>query len=217
MTAEVAIMNLQAVALAADSAITASMGSNKKIFSSANKLFALSEFAPIGILVYGNASFMSIPWETIVKEYRCFLGAKTFAELHEYATDFCGFLSGEIGYHLSEETQLNYAASLGKRIFEEINHEIHRRMEMRLPQAIQDSSQFEMDEVRRLEDELTVEVVNEYHSRAKQSNVIEGSPDDFQKTVRDKMGARFKAARESEFSQKRLRRGLPLARPIREV
>ena len=210
MTAEVAIMNLQAVALAADSAITASMGSNQKIFSSANKLFALSEFAPIGVLVYGNAGFMSIPWETIVKEYRCFLGAKTFAELHEYATDFCMFLSGEIGSHLSEEIQLDYAGGLAKQIFEEMNHEIHRRMEMRLPLAIQDNSQFEMDEVRRLEDELTVEIVNEYHSRAKLSSIIEGAPDGFQNAVRDKMRERFKAARESEFSQKRLRRGLPL-------
>ena len=101
MTAEIAIMNLQAVALAADSAATAYPDGNQKIFSSANKLFALSEVAPVGILVYGNASFMSIPWETIVKEYRRNLGKTTCAYLHEYSADFCRFVTEEIGSHIA--------------------------------------------------------------------------------------------------------------------
>ena len=70
MTVEIAIMNLEAVALASDSAVTASAGDNKKIFASQNKLFALTDAAPVGVLVYGGAMFMSIPWETLIKEYR---------------------------------------------------------------------------------------------------------------------------------------------------
>ena len=43
MTAEIAIMNKEAIALAADSAVTLSVGEeSRKIFTSANKIFTLS-------------------------------------------------------------------------------------------------------------------------------------------------------------------------------
>ena len=50
----------------------------QKIFTSANKLFALSKYHPVGIMVYGNAIFMGVPWETIIKIYRNKLGKKKF-------------------------------------------------------------------------------------------------------------------------------------------
>lgn len=209
MTAEIAIMNLQAVALAADSAITTYPDGNQKIFSSANKLFALSEVASVGILVYGNASFMSIPWETIVKEYRRNLGRKTLAYLHEYSTDFCRFVVKEIGSHVSEQQQLDYAKNLAKQIFDEIKHEIHRRMESTVNQAIEASGRFEMDEVPQLEDKLTREVVNEYHSRAKKANLLEGTPENFEKMMREMLSKFLKTTRTSVFGQQHLQRGLP--------
>ena len=78
MTAEIAIMNKNAIALATDSAVTMSGSSNQKIFTSANKLFALSKYHPIGIMIYGNAIFMEVPWETIIKIYRNNLRKKKF-------------------------------------------------------------------------------------------------------------------------------------------
>ena len=209
MTAEIAIMNLQAVALAADSAITAYPDGNQKIFSSANKLFALSDIAPVGILVYGNAGFMSIPWETIVKEYRHNLGRKTFAYLHEYSADFCRFVAEEIGSYVSEQQQLDYAKGLAEQIFAEIKHEIHRRIGPIVNQAIEDSGRFEMEEVAQLEDKLTREVVNEYHSRAKKANLIENTPDNFEKVVRETLSRDLKTIRTSVFGQPHLQRGLP--------
>ena len=42
-----------------------------KVFNTANKLFALSKHHPVGIAVYGTATFNGyIPWEIIIKEYR---------------------------------------------------------------------------------------------------------------------------------------------------
>ena len=85
MTTEIAIMNKSAVALAADSAVTIALtgtqGREHKIFNSANKLFALSKYCPVGIMVYGNASLMGIPWETIIKVYRRNLGDRKFDSL----------------------------------------------------------------------------------------------------------------------------------------
>jgi hypothetical protein len=92
MTAEIGLLNKSAVALAADSAVTIGFGQNKKIYQSANKLFMLSKYYPVGIMIYSNASFMDITWESIIKQYRANLGNREFNTLEEYSKDFLGFL-----------------------------------------------------------------------------------------------------------------------------
>lgn len=91
MTAEIAVLNSVGVALAADSAVTVSREAGK-VYLSADKLFQLSEHAPIGVMVYGNASLLNVPWETIVKCYRKSLGERTFPKLEDYSRDFLAFL-----------------------------------------------------------------------------------------------------------------------------
>jgi len=92
MTAEIAILNKSAVALAADSAVTVQHGSGFKIFQT-NKLFHLCRANPVGIMVYQNAELMSVPWETIIKHYRNQLADTTFNTLEEYGTNFIAHLS----------------------------------------------------------------------------------------------------------------------------
>lgn len=91
MTAEIAVMNKYGIALAADSAVSIGTG---KIYNSANKLFALTKFHPVGVMVYGNAHFMGIPWETIIKEYRLtVLKGRQLPSIVEYMEEFLEFLS----------------------------------------------------------------------------------------------------------------------------
>ena len=92
MTSEIAVMNRQAIALAADSAVTFAEGTGQKIFPSANKIFTLSKYQPVGVMIYGNADFMGIPWETIIKIYRSRLGQDTFKTVSGYAENFLDFL-----------------------------------------------------------------------------------------------------------------------------
>ena len=92
MPTEIAIMNKEALALASDSAVTMNEDAGQKIFTSANKLFTLSKYHPVGIMVYGSAVFMGVPWETIIKVYRNNLGKKKFSTLEEYANSFIEFL-----------------------------------------------------------------------------------------------------------------------------
>ena len=92
MTAEIAIMNKEAIALASDSAVTMIGEKGQKIFTSANKIFTLSNHHPVGIMIYGNAMLMGVPWETIIKVYRNKIGKKKFDTLKEYSTDFIKFL-----------------------------------------------------------------------------------------------------------------------------
>jgi hypothetical protein len=71
VTAEIAVMNKLAVALATDSAVTLSDGgSQEKIFDSADKLFELSDRDSIGVMIYNTMDFMGIPLAVLVKEYR---------------------------------------------------------------------------------------------------------------------------------------------------
>lgn len=99
MTAEIGILNKHAVVLAADSAVTISAAGQtgrKKVYTTVNKLFALSKYEPVGIMVYASANFMGVPWETLIKAYRKELNTKTFDKLEGYAFDFFDFLSKNI-------------------------------------------------------------------------------------------------------------------------
>jgi hypothetical protein len=106
MTAEIGILNPMGVALAADSAVTistaATPGGRTKIYNSANKLFSLSKFHPIGIMVYGNATLMGFPWETIIKVYRQRLSNQKFDHLNSYCEHFLRFVETSI---ISEDLQ----------------------------------------------------------------------------------------------------------------
>ncbi len=95
MTAEIAVMNQEAVALAADSAVSLAdgeYGEVTKIFTSANKLFALSQHHPVGIMFYGNTRLGDVPWETVIKLYRDYLGTDSKYTIEEYTEDFIQFI-----------------------------------------------------------------------------------------------------------------------------
>ena len=94
MTAEVAVMNKSAVALAADSAMSVTVGQTRKTYPT-NKLFALTKHHPVGIMIYNNAEFMNVPWETIVKMYREELGSSIKPTVQDYAEDFLGYVANE--------------------------------------------------------------------------------------------------------------------------
>ena len=51
MTAEVVILNREAVAVAADSAVTVT-GRGPKVYNTANKLFSLSAVEPVAVMIY---------------------------------------------------------------------------------------------------------------------------------------------------------------------
>ena len=117
MTAEIAIMNREAVALAADSAVTVFQGKTPRVFATSNKLFALSRSHPVGIMVYGNASFMRVPWETVIKLYRARLDDTSFSTIRDYADNFISFLETESRL-VSVESQEMYVGEVLNSYFE---------------------------------------------------------------------------------------------------
>ncbi|MCI0557390.1 MAG: hypothetical protein MN733_02765, partial [Nitrososphaera sp.] len=103
MTSEIAVMNKTAIALAADSAVTITTADGKKIYNTVNKLFVLSKYRPIGIMIYGNTELIGVPWETLIKTYRQKLSTTHFSTVSEYAKHFLEHLSSSM--HLFPEGQ----------------------------------------------------------------------------------------------------------------
>ena len=93
MTTLVSILNKRAAVIAADSAVTFSNQTDEiKTYNSANKIFRLSEYHPVGIMIYNNAEFMGTPWDIIIKLYRKQLGKKNLNTLKDFVFDFKSFL-----------------------------------------------------------------------------------------------------------------------------
>jgi hypothetical protein len=90
MTAQVAILNKMGVALASDSALTVG---GKKVFNTTNKVFTLSKYQPVGVMVYGNANYMGVPYETVIKTFREGLGNKGFPTVNGYVAAFKRYLA----------------------------------------------------------------------------------------------------------------------------
>lgn len=127
MTAEVAVMNKYGVALAADSAVSIMTAGNTKVYNS-NKLFMLSKYRPVGIMIYGNAELMSLPWETIIKNYRKDLGEASFKKLSEYIENFLAYLHNNT-FLFPEREQEDYVYGITLNSCREIKGMIDRRVE----------------------------------------------------------------------------------------
>jgi hypothetical protein len=129
MTAEIAILNRNAVAMAADSAVTLQLSGGQKIYNTVNKLFTLSKYRPVGVMVYGSADFMQIPWETIIKMYRADLYDKKYDSLEDYASDFVNFFEREnilFPEELQGESARTYLRLGFYRLQQQINTEVER-------------------------------------------------------------------------------------------
>lgn len=98
MTAEIAVFNRTAIALAADSAVTMTLGSNQKIYNNAEKLFQLNKSHPVGIMIYNDAQLTGAPWELVIKAYRMHVESQNIGELDtisNYADSLFDFISSE--------------------------------------------------------------------------------------------------------------------------
>lgn len=91
MTVEIGVLNKHGVALAADSAVT--IGNGMGHYNTANKLFRLSKYQPVAIMVYNNAAFMECPMEIIIKEYRKRIKDDELDTLKDYWNSFQEFLT----------------------------------------------------------------------------------------------------------------------------
>jgi hypothetical protein len=120
MTAEIAILNKHGLALAADSKVSISSPEGGKAYDSVNKVFTLSKYEPVGIMVFGSAEFMQTPWELVIKSYRDKIGKNKFNTIDEYAEDFLKFATNLWGVS-SEDVDNNAKQILTSSLLEDLN------------------------------------------------------------------------------------------------
>ena len=124
-------MNKLAVALAADSALTLGSRSGEfKVYGSAEKIFQLSANAPVGIMVYGGAEFLGVPWETIIKEFRRGPGTEPQETLDGYAKALLRFLVDTKLF--PEADQDASVTSLIVAFFQDLLNEIELRLDAKV-------------------------------------------------------------------------------------
>lgn len=124
MTAEIAIVNRESVALAADSAGTVDSKTRRNIHKSVNKLFMLSKYEPVGIMIYQGLDFLrTYPWEMVIKLYRKKrLGRRKLDSLPKYFDDFVTFI--ENNFLVSEDDQKSFFRRFVNSKFSGINDDL---------------------------------------------------------------------------------------------
>lgn len=126
MTAEVGVLNSVGVALAADSAVT--IGKDK-IYTSADKIFQLSCRAPVGVMIYGNADLVGLPWETVIKTYRQQLGDRRFDTVTEYADDLVAYLENGSHGMFPGQQQHSHACTVVYSLLDELRASLWARVQ----------------------------------------------------------------------------------------
>lgn len=192
MTSEVAVMNKQGIALAADSAVTFREGSGQKIFTSATKIFALSKYQPVAVMFYGNASLMGIPWETIVKVYRNRLNESAFGTVREYADNLLTFL-GEEDQLLSEEEQQWYVESSIYGYFELVKSSIRQNVE----ETLEREGKIDEATISR----SVAQILEAHYKVWSEQEILSTVPEDFPESFRDTYGHLIEQALEVTFEK----------------
>jgi len=170
MTAEVAVVNKGAVALAADSLVTVSSESGPEKTYNVNKLFTLSKYCPVGIMVYGNAEFMSVPWETVIKQFRKVLGKLELDTVQDYADHFLDWLPKSDVIcpetHQASWLPLNIKAYFHVRIWGDIEDKVF--------EATKDGHRITPSEIREIVNNVVQEHLDFLESRDDRKPSVEG-------------------------------------------
>ena len=97
MTAEICILNREAVAMASDSAATVELttpdGKIYKYFPTVDKIFKVgSDVHTIGVMIYQSPTIMEVPWETLIKLWGDTLEDRPLPRVSDYADSLLAFV-----------------------------------------------------------------------------------------------------------------------------
>lgn len=158
MSAGICIMNKNAIALAADSAVT--IGDHVAIHNSANKLFSLSRVAPVGVIVYADATLMTVPIEIIIKQYKKQLGDRVFKYLKDYVCDFLKYVEENIQYFRFDINEQHYVFSVFMDLMCGLLGDYNRLLEERKRIGIDVNDETVLNDIAELAVRQTIEFVD---------------------------------------------------------
>jgi hypothetical protein len=110
MTAEIAILNRSALALAADSAVTISVAGKTKVYDTAEKLFELSKRQPVALMIYNNVEFVGVPLDVLIRRFRNEQDGKgvLYAKIEDACNQFLDYLK-TFNHDVLEEKKYLYS------------------------------------------------------------------------------------------------------------
>ena len=196
MTAEVIILNSHGIALAADSAVTIG---GQKIYNSAIKLFSLSKTQPVGVMIYGNAGLMDVPWETLIKIHRSNLKTTQYATLEEYGNGFLDYLRSNSNYFPDEAQKqwvINNVTGYYKFIRESLFEKIHP--------ILQKKGEVSDDETT----SIFESIVLSQHRHLENLPLVDSMSTECEKTIRKKHLTVFKDIMEKTFQNLKPKKSL---------
>ncbi|HZX58216.1 MAG TPA: hypothetical protein VFE54_05805 [Mucilaginibacter sp.] len=173
MTAEIGLLNKSGVVIAADSAVTISRVN--KVFNNATKIFQLSDDFPVGIMIYNNASWMGIPLEIIIKQYKKKIKETSFKELKEYADDFIIYLKSNFLDMVTEDQVLEFIENRFYGILETLIESVNSQFDERIESK-------EIDQPKTIDDENKEKntIFNEFIDALKHKKISEDILSDFE-------------------------------------
>jgi hypothetical protein len=125
MTAEIAILNRVAATLAADSAMTVTGRSEQKVYNSIDKIFELSGYDPIGMMIYNTLDFMGVPLDVLIREFRTSKRCTSVPDISDIAKSFFDFLAVDVG--ASEEAQEQHVEQTAIDLIEALANEYDQK------------------------------------------------------------------------------------------
>jgi len=191
MTAQVALMNKSAVALATDSAVTINTSGGDKIYNTVNKLFTLSKYYPIGIMIYGSAQFMGIPWESVIKIYRKQLKDSSFNSLKGYSDDFINFLKNS-----QELVNARDEADYFRQCFGGYLSRIEKEIDKKVKEKLKSKNKLSKKNFQEISDNIIEKHFNEWQNESKleikeADSFIKQSKKLFSKEIKDIIASIF--------------------------
>lgn len=185
MTAEICILNREAVAMASDSAatveLTAADGRIFKYFPTVDKIFKVgSDAHTVGVMIYQSPAIMDVPWETLIKLWGDSLEDRQLPRVSDYASSLLAFVRSHPAirppdqqeHHFRQTTEL-FAATVRSKLDSKVRTEI--------------DNEGEVSEAR--VSEITHQVINDERDRWLGMDELTPNPQRLADTVTDQYGS----------------------------
>lgn len=190
MSAGICIMNQNAIAMAADSAVT--IGGGIAIHNSVNKLFSLSRIEPIGAIIYSNANFMQTPVEIILKQYRSEIDSEKryFDKLFDYVDDFIDFLIRQKDFLRLDINEESFVLDTAENLLNGLDGDIKNLYAQAVEDKKQELNAKEYEELYEKALQETEKFVDEFEQQ-KEFDKIEYIKANYEKSIRNYIRNRY--------------------------
>ncbi len=149
-------------------------------------------------MVYGNASLLGVPWETIIKIYRSELKYSTYQTLEDYARSFLDFLKHQNRF-FPPELQSSWIEANIQGYFELIRETLFEKVQKEL----KEKGKLSEEKI----SEFLKESVAEHHAHLKKISFVEKMTEDDEKKFQSLYKAKIKNIASKIFQNMKLDRG----------